>query len=381
MVAQPERFEVTPELLRAHATDHAWLTEHYELVCVQVQAALREGPTVRYAVTMLAAIIPYVTSREDRLRWRSPLYDALLLAMDMHDDAFQIEVWSLLGSILLRSGSHKTARAALRKALADSKSQPLAEAVLLARIGMLSLYGMYHFNDIDGFVTETLDLARRSDRLDLRARLFSNLGTAYVHRARTMESLAYMQLAYALWRTLGNAVEQRRALLVMAEACRVGNRFEESMRYLEQAGEDESDSYSTGIRRYHEGALLLARTQYEAAEQTLQQALALFDTLDYPYLTASAHHALGIAQIHCGQYDRARKHLMEALHEWERSDNQYQRVGVIHCLAYLDHMRGDYDSACIQYQDALRFLDDLPESPIVKTLRLAIQSDLADLPT
>ena len=71
---------------------------------------------------------------------------------------------------------------------------------------------------------------------------------------------------------------------------------------------------------------------------------------------------------------------MEALHEWERSDNQYQRVGVIHCLAYLDHMRGDYDSARIQYQDALRFLDDLPESPIVKTLRLAIKSDLADLP-
>lgn len=380
MVARPDSQHFSLDLLHAHGADYAWLGDHYDRLCEQIHDELRTPGVVGTALEKLDVIIHYVISREDLDRWCKPLYDALLVTMNAADEAQQMRVWSHLGSIYLRSGNYRSASQTLAMALKLPETALTQDTMLLARIGWLSLRGIFYAHDIDIFIMETLDAAQYTQRQDLRAWLYFNIGQVYNHLARTVEAMSYLQCAYVLWHGLANKRQQRNALLAMAEACRVGGRSELSMRYIKLAGEEHSEAYGDGIRCYHEGTLLIKTAHYDEAARTLEQALALFQAIKYPYLIASARHALGIAYTYLGFYDQAQEQLEAALTEWAKNNHLYQHAAVVHALGYLFQMQEDFATARRQYQDALQLLAELPAAPVIVKQRQDIEDDLLSLP-
>jgi tetratricopeptide (TPR) repeat protein len=378
MVAHPDFPHFTLDLLQAHVTDYVWLAGNYDGICAQVQDELRIPGVVSIALKKLDVIIHYVISREDLDRWRKPLYDALLVTMNAGDEEQQMRVWSQLGSIYLRSGNYRSATQTLDKVLEMPDTEMTHEAMLLARIGLLGLRGIQHAEDLDTFIQDTL-VAAEHCKPELRARLHTTLGQAYLHRGHTVEAISYLQDAYVKWRQLGNLAEQERNLLSLAEASWVAFRYEQSSRYLSFLSEGLSDSFSTAARRYHQGVAFLETGRLGEAEQVLKQALSYFEKLDAPFLVMSAHHTLGLVQTNCGKYAEAHDNLSLALAFWQESGNRYQHVNAIYALAYLFHREGDFESAYSLYHDALRLLARVPVSPIVVALRDCINEDLSEL--
>jgi len=379
MVAHPDPQHFSLDLLQAHATDYAWLSENCDGICAQVQDELRTPGVAGIALEKLAVIIHYVLSGADLDRWCKALYDALLITMNAGDDEQQMQIWSQLGSIYLRSGNYRSATQTLDKVLDMPDTEVTHEAMLLARIGLLGLRGIQHADDLDTFIQDTLVAARSIPKPELRARLHSTLGQAYLHRGHTIEAISYLQDAYVKWRQLGNLAEQERNLLSLAEASWVAFRYEQSSRYLGFLRGGLSDSFSTAARLYHQGAAFLETGRLGEAEQVLKQALSIFERLDAPFLVVSAHHALGLVQTNCGKYSEAHDSLSQALAFWQESGNRYQHANAIYALAYLCHREGDFESAYPLYHDALRLLARVPESPIVADLRDCITEDMSEL--
>lgn len=380
MVAQRDPLQFTLEVLQDRATDYDWLSRVYERLCRQLQTELRHPGRISEALAKLELVIHYVISREDLERWSSPLHDALLIVMDTRDEELQVKVWSQLGAIYLRSGKYRSARTTLDRALNLPETELTQDLRLLARIGWLSLRGIFYTEDIDRFITETLAAARHTQREDLLAWLHYCVGQVYVNLGHTVEALGYLQSAYVRWLRLGNAAQCRNVLLAMAESCRVAERFGMARQYLSLAGEDEGDRYGDGIHCYHQGSLLFHQGRYEAAAVAYERALDQFQQLNYPYLLASARHALGLVYTYLGKFKAAETHLQAALKTWIADNHLYQHVALIHVLGFLAQRQDDVATARTQYQEALRLLARLPDVPSMVTLRQDIEGDLASLP-
>ena len=381
MVPQRNYPPLTLKQLQEHATDPQWLADHYEIIRNHIRQGLSHNQDVIGVVQMLNVITPYVMSRPDFRDWTPSLYNAMVHAMNLHDDELMIQLWSHLGSIELQAGNYKTARVSLEKALQQRETSYTEAMRFLARIGMLSLNGAYYADDINAFIAESLAAAGSIDNPYLLARLYFTLGLAYVHQGEALPALQYGQIAYAYWRKLGDKEAQNRTLVMLAEACRVEGHFQQSQHFLDYVTDDLSQLYTSALKLVQKGATYRDTGQWAAAEAALGEALGLLESLeDYPYLRAIAQHTLGITQTLLGKYTPARANLSSALYLWQESRNLYQHANVTHALAYLSHQEGDFDTARALYHDALRLLDNVASSVMVARVRQAIQDDMADLP-
>jgi len=98
------------------------------------------------------------------------------------------------------------------------------------------------------------------------------------------------------------------------------------------------------------GALSTAQGDYPAAQQFLDQSLALYDQLHDVWGIAASLNALGVAARDRGDYDSAQVNLERSLAFWRTLPDKPSTARCLHNLANVAKIRGDYARA----QSALR---------------------------
>lgn len=372
---------VSPLDLQEHLNDYDWLDDHLDQVYIQIARGLngRSASAVE-AIETLNLIMPYALTRADYKRWENVLYDALLCAMDLSNTDFQIQVWSHLGACLFQSGNYQTASDAFSKALARTDRNVTIENRLLARIGILHSKAIFATQDIDQFIAETLIFAREIANDRMLATLHYSLAVAYLHQAETRRALGHAQVALSHWMWLENHEEQQRTALLLAEICRVARSFPHAAHFLELVKPGAKDAYHSAILNYHQASVLLENKQHQAAVDRYADALEGFMSLDFPYMTGAAHHALALAQTKVGDITSARHHLRQALIIWQKLEIEFQQANGVYALGFLEAIAENHETARGFYQQALQMAESLPDSPLVSDLCADIREDMDKLP-
>jgi tetratricopeptide (TPR) repeat protein len=321
--------------------------------------------------------MPYGLTRHDYTRWQSALYDALLYAMDLRDEEFQIQIWSHLGNYHFQKADYRTASTTFHKALEHCNVDATPEIELLARIGMLRAKTIFATSEIEGFINDTLQAARSIESYHLLGKLYYTLAVAYTHQAETRKALGYGQMALACWYKEHNTAEKERTALALAETSRVAMCFEQARRYLALVPADAENDYLSGIYRYHQGSVLLEQNQIEDALPHVEYALRLFKKLDFPYMTGAAYHLLALVQTKLDDFDIARENLRRAIIIWQRINNVYEQVSGIYALGFLEERANRPAEARSLYIRARELMVKLPDTPLVSELRKEIEAHLA----
>lgn len=365
--------------LTDHLNDYDWLDEHIDDFFQQITGGLEYPSSAQEAIGFLNLIMPYALTRHDYIRWLNTLYEALLHAMNLKDEEIQIQIWSHLGNCLFQKGDYKSATTTFEKALQRSEIEATPETVLLASIGMLRTKTIYETYDIHTFIAETLDAAREVDNYHLLGQLHHTLAVAYGHQAETQKALGHGQIALACWYREANQTEKERTILILAEVCRVAMRYGQAARFLDLIEPGTENAYMTGCMYYHRGSAMLETGQLDDARMELEQALELFRTLDFPYMTGAAHHVLGLIQTKLNDHASAHKNLRHALITWQKLDNSFQQVSCIYAIGFLEEYSGRIEEARSLYERALELSVDLPASPALTDLCAELNDRLSKL--
>lgn len=362
--------------LEEHINDYDWLDEHIHVIYRQIQEGLCYDFSAQEAIRQLNLIMPYALTRHDYARWKDPLYDAMLHALELKDEEFQIQVWSHLGNYHLQKADYHTAANTFRKALEHPDIEATPEIELLARIGMLRTKTIYQTEDVNQFIQDTLEAARSVKSYPLLGKLYYTLAIAYAHQAETRKALGYGQMALACWYQANNTAEKERVALALAEICRVAMCFDQAARYLALVPANADNVYISAVQHYHQASVLLEKNQLQEALEHIERALRMFKTLDFPYMAGAAYHTLALVQTKLDEFDMARDNLRRAIITWQRIDNAYEQVNGIYALGFLEERAGNNDEARSLYKRALELLQELPKTPLVDELRNELEEHL-----
>ena len=365
--------------VRNHRDDYEWLESHLNNIHNEIQQQLEANPAVGEAIEMLNLVMPYVMTRNDYLRWEPLLYSGLQHAMTLRDNNLLIQLWANLGESHLQIGHYQTAAEAFDVALKRANRSAGTEDILLARIGVLKSTTIFKMEDVEQFISDTLDIAQSIQDMSLTARIHYTLAVAYTNRAETAKALGHAQIAYVCWHRLGNTFEKNRSSLIAAEACRVALCFEQAIHFLNTVDGHFTQNFDEALYTYQRGVILLEMARFDDALYWLEQALDTCLKLDRPYMAGAAQHALGLVLIEMDAFDDAYRHLRRALVTWQKIENRYQQAELLYALGYWHSRQNEPNQAQHLYLDALGLSESIVASPLLTDLRQRIQDDLTEL--
>lgn len=119
-------------------------------------------------------------------------------------------------------------------------------------------------------------------------------------------------------------------------------------RGLEAPGE--RAPHEEGLLRHREGGALIAAGAYEAAQATLERALAL---LAEPVPRADVLVNLGVVACSLGQLGQGEAHFRDALAIYETAGQTWRIVGLRHNLARIKDLVGDWPGAAAAYRETI----------------------------
>ncbi len=101
------------------------------------------------------------------------------------------------------------------------------------------------------------------------------------------------------------------------------------------------------------GISLWAMGKLSQAQEELQQALALYESLADTYYVANVHQVLGNCLRALGNLAGAHLHYQRALALWKQLGNPTALANVLNSMAISLHQRGEYEQALVLFQEAM----------------------------
>ncbi len=374
--------EWMPELYRS-GRDSRWVERNHDLLFEAITHGLNFEWYAQDAIEALNIIFDCIILRDDYRRWRPLLFEALKHADFLHDDEARMQIYQQLGHNYLKYGLREAATAAFEQSLAQAENTHAPEMVLRARLGLLREEGIYSRADFTQVAAELRALCRQVDDRELVAQTHSTLALAYCFRHEIPQALGHGQTAYAMWHQLKDNAHKAAVAFTLAEAYRFAGLFHWSQHYSNLGQQHlPGNNYErhTAVFAYQTGLLyLIDKRDYNTAEEWLQLALTKLAVLDYPYLTAAAHHSLGIAQTQAGKLDEAGLNLKTALCQWRHLQNKFEMGNVAHAIGFLAHRKQNGRQARRWYLRARTLLFTQPDSPARQKILADLEEDLRKL--
>jgi tetratricopeptide (TPR) repeat protein len=367
------------DALKENLQNREWLSSHADRLYRTILRALEFGPAVEYGIQALILVYPhYALTQQNFERWSILLRDGLLKAQNIHSQDAQLQLWSRMGNGYILSSEYGRAHTAFNKVLERAVESEKLEMVLAAYIGLLEIQSLRsgsHFSI--GLASEALQLAERVHDLSLKAALHQALAVVYMQRVETYEALGHGQMAYAYWHYLDNQAQKDRSAYVLANACRLAQRYEQAERFLNLITQkDYTRQYA--LFCYEKGVLCYEQKDYDSAHHWLSLALTEFERLKLSQHIASAKHALAILFTEIGRYSDARVNLDDALAAWNKMNNLYEQAVIYHAIAYLELQQGGKIKARSLLENSLALCKTLPDSPLRRSLEELIWETIAE---
>ncbi len=193
--------------------------------------------------------------------------------------------------------------------------------------------------------------------LDSHPSLISHKGTVLLVQGQLEKSLEYLNRAELAQRENNDCSGLARTLDRRATAHRYRGNYQASiLDGMEALGLSEGNKdlrsvragafRSTGVSLYYQG-------QLEKANDMLNQALAIFQTLKDDQNIALVHMELGVCYQFQGDTRQALNHNEQALVYWQGVRNSTRQSFVLNNLGSLHHLAGDYIEAAQLFERAL----------------------------
>lgn len=363
-----------------HAGDCRWVSEHIDRLYDVIARAISYRQIAVSGIELLNAIFSCIIARDDYRRWRQILVDALLHAQNLRDNEFQMQLWAELGQNNLQFGLRKEAYEAFTMTSERGEDYDAPEMELLGKIGQVRTQAIYQKGHYKDLVPEILALAKQIDKPFFHAMTHSALSLGYTLRHETLQALEHGQIAYIWWYKLNNYDQKADTAFLMAQACRLASRIEQSNRYIrlaEKQIQNPDHVRKLAVSDYTRGSVELEGHKNPAeAEKWFLSALERFSRLDYPYLTAATHHALGVTQTKLGKFADARSNLKAALSTWSDLNNKFEQASVIYAIGFLRFRQQKTGSALRWYNRCLKMLEGIADSPSRQQLETRLHEDV-----
>ncbi len=260
-------------------------------------------------------------------RWRRAAVCALVLAMSVSAGAGSAQASSPTSfeaaiddakAAMLIDPETAVARARAAEAIAGRFAAPGERDTAIATARWLEGEAYLRLNEpalARGPIDTAWTLAsRQSPRSKLLGDILLSRGGLYGAEAKVAAALADYQAAFAIFRAIGDARSQSRALLSIASLYSDGNDHESALRYFGQALEVYSGDPGLSVSIYNNrGAILQDMGRYDAAEAEFRRALAIERPLNSPLLRARILGNLARNYLRGGRVTAAERTIREGL--------------------------------------------------------------------
>lgn len=208
------------------------------------------------------------------------------------------------------------ARAA--EAIAEQFAAPADRAIAVATAKWLQGEAYLRLNETtraDQPITIAWTLAsRQSPHSKLLGDILLSRGGLYAAQTKVAAALADYQAAFAIFRAIGDARSQSRALLSIATLYSDGNDNESALRYFGQALDVYRGDPGLSVSIYNNrGAILQDLGRYDAAELEFRRALEIERPLDSPLLRARILGNLARNRLKAGRLASAERTILQGL--------------------------------------------------------------------
>jgi hypothetical protein len=360
--------------------DCQWVSDKIDHLHEVIGRAISYEQVAVSTIELLNAIFPCIIVRDDYHRWNQILSDALVHAQNLKDNEFQMQLWTDLGQNYLQLGLGKEAYEAFTMASERGEDFKAPEMALRGKIGQLLTQAIFQKGHYKDLIPEILTLAKQVDQPELYALTHYTLARGYILRHETQAAFEHAQIAYIWWHKVKDYAQKADTAMLMAQACRLESQIEQAMRYL-KLGEDLIQSpdhqHQLALSDYETGTVELEERQNPGeAEKWYLAVLERLNKLDYPYLTAVTHHALGITQTKLGKFSEARSHLKTANCAWKNLNSGLEQASVCYAIGFLAFKQHKIGSALWWYNQSLKMLEQIADSPSRKQLEERLQEDI-----
>jgi len=361
-----------------YSGDCQWVDDNIDHLNDVIQRAVSYQQIAVSGIELLNAIFPCVIERDDYRKWEEILDEAMLHAQNMKDNEFMMQLWVELGQNYLQYGRRKEAFEAFTMISERGEDYHVPEMELLGKIGQIRTQAIYQKGHYKDLIPEVLALAKTLDKPILHAMTHSALTLGYMLRRETVQALEHGQIAYTWWHKLNNFGQKADIAFLMAEACRLASRLEQADRFLKLAEKQNQSSpqyiRKLGVLAYHRGSVEIEQNNPAEAEKSYLVALEHFQQIEYPYLIAATHHALGVTQSKLGKFSEARSNLTTGLKIWSKLESPYDEMSITYAIGFLAFQQGNPGSALRWYNKAQKMLEQIADSPS----RQQIENSLAE---
>ncbi len=352
--------------LDEHQDDDRWLSSSEDELYQIVEGGLLVEPEFHDAVEILIRVFPHFALVLYHLRrWSPLLFNALVEAQNLRDNAMQVRILTHLGSSYFTGGKNAAAQDAFQIALHRAQDEQFSEMMLAAYIGLIRLQYVHVPEPLEAdVVNKALALNKQVHELGLKASLHEALALVYSRSTDTSHlAIGHGETAYGYWSRLGNQLEMANTAYLIAASYRFAGELNSAQRWLHQAASlFEKTDYQ---RQYtlvavEQGTLYWQRGENDSALQWLNMGLQEAMQIGAKDYMASAYHSLGLTYINLQQYLQAEENLVQAIALWKEVGDYFEIASVHEALGYMEIQRGNHELARRWLEDGLLMCPEIP---------------------
>ncbi len=285
--------------------------------------------------------------------------EAMVRATGIGNRRLEAEGVIRLGSALWNRGDYTRSEEAYRQGLdiVRATDEPQLETTILLHLGALYVYHA-PYSDAHQICEQALAAAKRAD--DVEGEIWANnqLGYLLVEQGDddggTAES--YLSAGLELARKIGHrpyiaklSTNLGRLYDHRGKDALAMERFQESLAIAEETGSTRHKAFALNFR----GNALINQGRFEGAQQTLDEALALFETIGYRQGVGKTMSEMALLSAIRGAYDEALNQANAALAIAVGIDIQRDRAYALARQGYAFEGLKQWQDACRAYEQAL----------------------------
>jgi|GEM_PF-6803502 len=361
-----------------------WLHANRQDVQHTLMQALNTDRHAIQTIPLTLEIYDELASSKYRINpdnWIRLLYETLLIAQRIQDNATQIQVWMRMGTIYARSGRVTSARTAFNIAIERAELEQKPELMLRLYVRLFELHNQDQVNLImESQVNKAFELAEQYCNPDLMAALKQQVATAYGFRGEIEQAEHFAQAAITHWKQQEKPVKMAQTLFSLSASHRIMDNHHVALEYLDRASQIFA---STDYPRQHlvinfeYAQHLFAQEDYDDAYELLKLTRREIAELPPRYASdrdyAACEFSIGHIYRHNSQLDQARDAYLTAIEHWQNCSDNYHQAISFHALSNIELADKNTEKAAHLLKNSFNLCNQLPNSPRKNALNQSLE--------
>lgn len=337
-----------------------YVASHSDFISTTLVKALQVTPLYEDTVSTITEVMVPVMVSEAHQVWFKGIADATRAASYPQNNLFQNgfrEVVVTFSDLAGAYGAIKTA------------SLEVVQALVNAYIKLLEVFNYSHTVTMSKDLLDQMDNAAAVAREyqlgmgSLLGKLFQIRAHYHIHQGEFDSAIHYAKRALSEYGNVDDLNGCADAASTLAIAYRESNLGKLSDTYLQQArkqAQEQGFSRRDGILLYEEGVRAYIEDVYTLALSYLDEALAIFETLEATHHIAMTNTMLAMTYIYMDDFSTGEAKIALARAGWQALKNDYELANLRFVDAVLDLRRGNRDVGMAVLDEAQAMAEKLP---------------------